>query len=150
MTQANTQEEVTTVVTQTPQQVVKKTTTQAEPQVKGEPPQKVFETKKTIFRYNQIIWYILGVIEALLAFRFALKVLGANPFVGFTSFIYAITGPFAAPFSGIVGATTAGNYVIEWSIIIAAVVYLCAAWGLIYFLDLIYPITPKDVEEGKV
>jgi hypothetical protein len=36
--------------------------------------------------------------------------------------------------------------VIEWSTIIAAVVYLCIAGGLVYLLDLIYPITPKDVE----
>jgi len=139
------QEEVTTIDTQSPQ-IVKKTIKQVEPAVKGEPPQKVYETKKTIFRFNQIIWYILGLIEVLLTFRVVLKAVGANPFTGFTSFIYAITNPLAAPFSGILGVSVSGNSLIEWSTIVAAIVYLCIAWGLVYLLDLIYPITPKDVE----
>ena len=54
--------------------------------------------------------------------------------------------PLATPFSGILGESAMGNSVIEWSTMIAIIVYLCIAWGLIYLLDLIYPITPKDVE----
>lgn len=144
--QSDTTEEVTTISKESPQQVVRKTTIQSEPQAKGEAPQKVYEKKKTIFRFNKIIWYILGLVEVLLGFRVALKALGANPFVGFTSFIYSLTNPFSAPFSGILGVSVAGNSIIEWSTIIAAIVYLVVAWGLVYFLDLIYPISPKDVE----
>lgn len=147
MSQSNTtQEEVTIISHQSPQQVVKKTTTQAEPQAKGELPQKVYEKKKTIFRFNQIIWYILGFIEALLVFRFILKALGANQFVGFTNLIYTLTNLLASPFSGILGESVIGNSMIEWSTIIAMIVYLCIAWGLVYLLDIIYPITPKDME----
>ena len=146
MTQSEVQEKVTITNSQSPQQVVKTTTTQIEPPVKGEAPQKVYEKKKTIFRFNQIIWYILGFIEVVLVFRIILKMLGANPFTGFTSLIYTITNPFAAPFVGVVGSSITGNSVIEWSTIIAAMVYICIAWGLVYLLDLIYPITPKDVE----
>ena len=147
MTQSDTiREEVTTINNQSPQQVVKKTTRQVEPQAKGEAPQKVYEQKKTIFRFNQIIWYILGLVEVLLIFRVVLKILGANSSVGFTSLIYSLTTPLAAPFGGILGLSITGNSIIEWSTIIAAIVYLCVAWGLVYLLDLIYPITPKDVE----
>ncbi len=141
-----TQEEVTTVETGSPQQVIRKTTTQAEPAAKGEAPQKVYEQKKTIFRFNQIIWYILTLIEVLLTFRIILKMLGANPFAGFTSLIYAITAPLAVPFNGIFGVSTTGNSLFEWSTIIAGIVYVCVAWGLIHLLELIYPISPKDVE----
>jgi hypothetical protein len=130
----------------TTQEVVKTTTVQSEPQAKGEAPQKVYETKKTIFRFNQVVWYVLGLVEVLLAFRIVLKALGANPFVGFTSLIYSITNPFAAPFNGIFRASVTGNSTIEWSTMIAGIVYLFIAWGLVYLLDLIYPITPKDVE----
>lgn len=140
------QEEVTTIENQTPAQIVKKTTTQVEPQAKGEAPQKVYEKKKTIFRFNQIIWYILGFVEVLLVFRVILKALGASPFAGFTSLIYALTSPLVAPFSGILGVSITGNSMIEWSTTIAGIVYLCVAWGLVYLLDLIYPITPEDVE----
>lgn len=147
MTKADTtQKEVTTTNIQSPQEIVRKTTRQVEPEAKGEAPQKVYEKKKTIFRFNQVIWYILGLTEVLLGFRMVLKALGANQFAGFTSFIYTITTPFAAPFSGILGKSISGNSVIEWSTIIAAIVYLCIAWGLIYLLELIYPITPRDVE----
>ncbi|RJQ36057.1 hypothetical protein C4559_05645 [Candidatus Microgenomates bacterium] len=141
-----TTEEVTTTENQSPQEVVKKTTTQTEPVAHGEAPQKVYEKKKTIFRFNQIIWYILSLVEVLLIFRLTLKALGANSFVGFTSLIYSITTPLAAPFSGILGVTITGNSLIEWSTLIASVVYLCAAWGLVYLLNLIYPISPKDIE----
>lgn len=142
----NTQEEVTTIENQQPSQVVKKTIRQVEPEAKGEAPQKVYEKKKAIFRVNQIIWFILGFIEVLLAFRFVLRLLGANPFIGFTNLIYSVTMPLAAPFSGILGVTISGNFAIEWSTIIAAIVYFIVASGLIYLLGLIYPITPNDVE----
>lgn len=141
----NTTEEITTIESLSPEQVVKKTTTQTEPLARGAAPQKVYETKKTIFRFNQVIWYILVFVEVLLVFRVALKALGANPFAGFTSLIYAITTPLTVPFRGILGMSTTGSSVIESSTIIAGIVYLCVAWGLVYLLDLIYPITPKDV-----
>lgn len=142
------QEEVTTIENRTPEQVVKTTTRQVEPEVKGEAPQKVYDKKKTIFRFNQVVWYILGLIEVLLVFRVVLKALGANPSAGFTSLIYAITSPLAVPFSGILGVSITGDSLIEWSTVIAAIVYLCVAWGFIYLMDLIYPITPRDVETG--
>ena len=140
-----TQEE-TIISAPTTQQVVKKISRQVEPQAKGEAPQKVYDKKKTIFRSTQIIWYILGFIEVLLAFRVLLKMLGANSSVGFTSLIYSLTAPLAVPFSGILGVSIEGTSLIEWSTIIAAIVYLCIAWGLVYLLDIIYPITPKDME----
>jgi len=140
-----TQEEVTTLSGNSPQ-VVKKTTSQAEPAAKGEAPQKVYEKKKAIFRFNQIIWFVLGLIEVLLIFRIVLKMLGANQYVGFTSLIYSSTAALVAPFNGIFGVSSAGNFLIEWSTIIAAIVYFFIAWGLVYLLNIIYPITPKDVE----
>jgi hypothetical protein len=146
MNETNTvQEEITTIGRESPQQTVKTTTRQVEPQVKGEAPQKVYETKKTIFRFNQIIWYILGLIEVLLGFRIVLKALGANPFSGFTNLVYTFSNPFALPFQGILKTNVTAGSVFEWSTIIAGIVYLCVAWGLFYLLDLIYPITPKDV-----
>lgn len=140
------QEEVTIVENQTPVKVVKKTIKQSEPEVIGEAPQKVYEKKKTILRSNQIIWYILGFIEVLLTFRLFLKMMGANQYVGFTSFIYSITAPLALPFSGVVGISATGSSILEWSTIIAGIVYLCVAWGLVYLLEIVYPITPRDIE----
>lgn len=115
-------------------------------QAQGEAPQKVFEKKKAIIRLNQVIWYILGLIEVLLIFRFIMKMLGASQTSAFTNLIYRITAPLALPFSGILGAFTLGNSVLEWSTVIAGTVYLCVAWGIVYLLELVNPISPKDVE----
>ena len=141
----STQEAVTTIESTAPQHVVRKTTVVSPPPVKGEPPQQIFETKKTIFRFNQVIWYILGVIEVLLTFRLILLMLGANITAGFANLIYMITGPLVVPFSGILGISASGSSMIDWSILLAGIVYLCIAWGLVYLLDLVYPITPQDI-----
>ena len=143
-----TQEEVTTVESSTPSQVVRKTTRQIDPMIKEEAPQKVFDKKKRIFRLNQIIWYILGVIEILLAFRIVLKALAANQGSGFTNFIYTISNPFALPFRGILSESTSGNSLIEWSSVFAAVVYVVIAGGLVYLLDLVNPVSKEEVAAG--
>ncbi len=140
-----TQEEVTIVENSRPSQVVRKTVKQIDPVIKDEAPQKVFDKKKKIFRINQIIWYILGFVEVLLAFRVLLKALGANPNSGFTSFIYALTGPLALPFRGIIGESMSGGALIEWSSVFAVVVYLVIAGGLVYLLDLVNPISQEEV-----
>ena len=138
--------EETVVLTPDFNRVDKKTIKKIEPQAKGEAPQKVFDKKRTIIRLNQIIWYILGLVEVLLAFRVVLKILGANQFVGFTNFVYLITSPITNPFNGILGLSSMGNSIIEWSTLIAAIVYLCIAWGITYLLEIMNPITPNDIE----
>jgi len=121
---------------------------QVETQARGETPQKVYDKKKTIFRFDQVVWYVLGVIEVLLVFRLALKALGANPLAGFTGMIYSLTNPLVSPFKGILGVFVSGNSIVDWSTVIAAIVYLVVAWGLVYLIDLIYPITPEDTGGG--
>jgi hypothetical protein len=83
---------------------------------------------------KNIVWYLLGLIEILLAFRFVLKLLGANPASGFVNFIYSISGILTAPFDSIFGTTTnpTGNTqsVFEPSILVAAIVYAVIAWGI--------------------
>jgi hypothetical protein len=110
-------------------------------------PQKEYQTKKAIFRSYQIIWYILGVIEVVLAFRVVLKLLGANAFSGFASFIYAISGPFALPFAGILGTTVSSSSVFEWSTLIAMVVYFIVSYGIVALFQLIKPTNQEEVEE---
>lgn len=142
---AQTQQEVTTFESQRPAQVIRKTVTQIGPEIKEEAPQKVFDKKKRIFRINQVIWYILGVVEISLAFRIALKALAANQSSGFTNFIYSLTGPLALPFRGILGESISGNSLIEWSSLIAVLVYLVIAGGLVYLLDLVNPVSRDEV-----
>lgn len=86
------------------------------------------------------IYYVLGVIEILLAFRFLFKLLGANQASGFVSFIYAITGILVAPFKGIfttfVTEGLSTRSVFEPAVIIALIVYAIIAWGLVRLIKI--------------
>jgi uncharacterized protein YggT (Ycf19 family) len=117
------------------------------PGVKTEHPQRVFEKKKKIFRVNQVVWYILVFIEVLLIFRAIFKVIGANSSSGFVSLIYSITDVMVVPFQGIVPSAVSGNSIMEWATLIAGVVFALIAWGLVYLLQFIKPVTPVEVEE---
>lgn len=137
--------EYTTVQQAPPTTVVK--TTQVKPPVRTEHPQVVYEKKKAIFRTYQIIWYILGFIEIILAFRFALELMGANPASGFASFIYTISSPLVAPFQGIVPTSAASGSIFEWATIIAAIVYAIVAAGIVQLLQFFKPTNPQEVSE---
>ena len=56
-------------------------------------------------KVEMIVYYLFGLLEALLALRFALSLLGANQSNGFAQFIYNLTYPFVAPFFGLFGYT---------------------------------------------
>ncbi|MBA3788989.1 YggT family protein [Patescibacteria group bacterium] len=88
-------------------------------------------TTKPIFRGTQIVWYILALLEILLAFRFVLKIAAANPNSGFASFIYGVTWPFAEPFATVFRLTKIAGSVFEWTTLLAMLVYLIVAWGII-------------------
>jgi hypothetical protein len=90
-------------------------------------------TTKPLYRGTQIVWYILGILEVLLAFRFVLKLLGANS-AGFTNFIYGITYIFAAPFISVFRVTYTVGSVIEWTTLLAMLVYWIIAFGIIKLL----------------
>lgn len=87
---------------------------------------------KPLYRGTQIVWYLLAIIEILLAFRFVLKLLAANPGAGFTSFIYGITYIFAQPFLAVLQNTriVAGS-VFEWTTLLAMAVYWVLALAII-------------------
>ncbi len=86
---------------------------------------------KPLYRGTQIVWYILGIIEILLAFRFVLKLLGANPNAGFSSFIYDVTNIFAAPFLNVFSISKVAGSIFEWTTILAMFVYWVIAFGII-------------------
>ena len=89
---------------------------------------------KPLYRGTQIVWYILGLIEILLAFRFVLKLLGANSAAGFTSFIYGVTYIFAAPFLSVFRITKVLGSIFEWTTLLAMFVYWVIAFGIIKLL----------------
>jgi len=88
-------------------------------------------TTKPLYRGTQIVWYILGIVEALLAFRFVLKLLAANPNAGFSSFIYGVTYIFATPFLNVFRVARVEGSIVEWTTLLAMFVYWIVAIGII-------------------
>ena len=89
-------------------------------------------------RAKQIIYFIFGAIEALLAVRFILFALGANEASGFVRFIYGLSRPFVLPFQGIFSEPTLGASVVEWASLVGIIVYALVAYGLARLAELIY------------
>lgn len=80
---------------------------------------------------QRVVYYIAGIIVALLLIRVILQLLGANQGNGFVDFIYGVSGFFAAPFYGIFSyQPTYGRSVLEVSSLVAIVVYVLVAWGI--------------------
>jgi hypothetical protein len=82
-------------------------------------------------KLTQTIYFIFGLIEALLVIRFVLKALGASAEAGFAQLIYRLTDPLVAPFLGLFGSPqAAGGTILEVHTLIALVIYALAAWLL--------------------
>jgi hypothetical protein len=88
-----------------------------------------FANRRTAaYRVVQMVYWVFGLIEGLIAIRFILKALGANPSAGFAQFIYGITAPLVAPFYGLFGNPAAQGSVFELHSIVALIVYALLAW----------------------
>ena len=86
---------------------------------------------KPLYRATQVVWYILGILEVLLAFRFLLKLFGANPNAGFTDFIYQLSYLFVGPFLNVFKISKVEGSIFEWTTLLAMLVYWIIAWGII-------------------
>ena len=90
-------------------------------------------------RATWIVWLALGVVEALLILRVALKVLGANPAAGFVQFVYDVSAPLIVPFRAIFPTVATARGVLELSALVAIVVYALIAWGIARLLAILDP-----------
>lgn len=88
-------------------------------------------TTKPLYRGTQVVWYVLGLVEVLLAFRFVLKLLGVNPTTGFSYFIYSVTHVFAFPFLAVFRVSQVAGSIFEWTTLLAMFVYWALAVGII-------------------
>jgi hypothetical protein len=94
--------------------------------------QKEPERERRIFTFKatQVVWLLLSIFEALLALRFVLKLIGANPASPFAVVLYGFTGLFLYPFAGLIGTPAAGGMQLEVSTLIAMLVYGLIAWAV--------------------
>ena len=122
--------------------VHQRTTERVETHVRGVDPAPVVETedrqvvatdpydarRDSWWRVSQLVWLVFGVVIGLIAIRFVLLLLGANPDAGFTSFVYGVTNPLVAPFEGIFGAPDLETGVFDPASLVAIAVYALVGW----------------------
>ncbi len=82
------------------------------------------------FKATQLIWLFLGILEAFIALRFLLKLIGANPESPIVALIYGFTYLFLFPFEGMTATPSAGGMVLELSSLFAMGIYALIAWAV--------------------
>jgi hypothetical protein len=90
------------------------------------------------FKVTQLIWLALGILETMIALRFVLKLIAANPDSPIVGFIYGFTNLFLFPFTGMTAQPSAGGMVLELSSLFAMVIYGLIGWGIERIVWLIF------------
>lgn len=90
----------------------------------------------------RIVRLVVGIIEGLLALRLIFRLLGANPNTGFVQFVYGLSDPLVAPFTGIFRSPSVqGNVAsatLDTATIVAMLVYALLGWIILRALTLNY------------
>jgi YGGT family len=104
--------------------------------------------KFAIGKLNDYLLWFLRVLEIILFIEFFLKLIGADPNNLFDVFEYTLTEIPLYPFVGIVPSTPLGNSgaVIEWSTLIAMVIYFLVFSALRRFLTILISEPEEPVE----
>jgi hypothetical protein len=89
-----------------------------------------------LVRFFRVMWFALGVLEALLGLRFLLALFGANPRNEFAALVYGVTGPFVLPFRTLFPTPAAQGSVFEFYTLIAMAVSFLLWWGIVRFVEI--------------
>jgi hypothetical protein len=89
------------------------------------------------FRAAAVVWFIVGAVDIFVAARFLGKLFGASAHSAFVNFIYSVSGPMVAPFTGIFGDTGSRTNTFETASLVAIVVYAVIGWGLVVLIRIV-------------
>jgi len=101
--------------------------------------EEALTVRYAIGKLSDFIQWFIAVLEIMLAIRFLLKLIGADPANPFASFLYALTNIILVPFSNIVqpAVIRAPNQSFEWSTLIAMGIYALIFWAVGRFLRIL-------------
>lgn len=92
-----------------------------------------------VSRIIQIIAFITTIFVLLIAVRFFLQLIGANEANAFANIIFGLTNPLVAPFASLFPPTAAQEGIlIEWSTLLAGIVYIVAGWLLATLIRILF------------
>jgi hypothetical protein len=90
------------------------------------------------FKATSLVWFLVGLLEALFALRILLKLIAANTASPIVALIYGITDVFLAPFVGLTSSPSAGGSVLEIYTLFAMVIYALIGWAIERIIWLIF------------
>lgn len=85
------------------------------------------DSRNRVSSITRVVFWLLGILEVLLASRLVLKFLDASTSSSFVTLIYDTSKIFVAPFAGIFKAFESG---LETSTLVAMLVYAIVGWGI--------------------
>jgi uncharacterized protein YggT (Ycf19 family) len=87
---------------------------------------------------QRVIWYIFGIIIALLLLRFIFALLGANQNNGLAEFVYGVTAPLVSPFTNLFAfdGVQYGVSKFELFTLVAIAIYMLLAYGISQLFNL--------------
>ncbi|OJX44007.1 MAG: hypothetical protein BGO78_02905 [Chloroflexi bacterium 44-23] len=91
-----------------------------------------------VSKVTQLIWWLFGILEALLGLRILLKLMAANPGSPVANLVYKVTDLFLWPFAGLTIVPEAQGIILEIPTIIAFFVYALIAWALVRLIWIIF------------
>jgi hypothetical protein len=110
------------------------------------------EQRNATFKATQLIWLLLGILEAAIGLRVLFKLIGVNAANPFAALLYKVTDFFVAPFASLTGAPAVGDKVLEISSVIAMIVYFLIFWALerIVYVLFYRPRGPVSVRQTTI
>lgn len=107
----------------------------------------ISESTRPLYRGAQIVWYVLSVIETILAVRFVFKLLQANPAAAFTDIVYTLSAVFVLPFVAVFKNIWVENSVFEWTTLLAMLVYWLLALAIIKLFIMSKSVSAVEADE---
>ncbi len=96
---------------------------------------------------SQIMWLLVTSVEGLLFLRFVFRLFDASSSAPFTTLVYSWAQPFVAPFLGIFSPMpVAGTGVIDWSTLLAMLIYSVIASVIIHVFTIASPSSTTSTE----
>jgi hypothetical protein len=86
------------------------------------------------FRAVAVVGFVVGIVDIFIAARFLGKLLGASSQSAFVNFIYQVSSPMVAPFTGIFGNSGSSTNTFETASLVAIAVYAVIGWGLVVLI----------------
>jgi hypothetical protein len=110
------------------------------------------EQRVTTFRITQVLWLLVGLLEAAIALRVVFMLIAVNADNPFANLLYNVTNLFVAPFASLTAKPTFQKMVLDFPSIIAMIVYFLLAWAIerIVYVLFYRPRGPVSVRQTTV